>query len=85
MVRKDDPKQILSPFGLLTCERRYCRSKESREYRYLVEEKVGIKPHARVGVNIKADLAQASATNSYKEATLQVNRYNEDQGQLSRR
>lgn len=41
-----------------------------------MDKKVGIKPHARVGANLKADLVEASVAMSYEGATLQVSRHN---------
>jgi len=78
VVRKNDRKEILTPFGLLSYERRYYRNKESKEYSYLVDEKVGIKPHSRVSVSVKADLVEASTVSSYEETTLQVSRHNSE-------
>ena len=76
VVRRNDRKEILTPFGPLVYRRSYYRHKESKKYAYLVDEKAGIKPHARVGVNLKAALAEACATMSYEESTLQVSRHN---------
>jgi len=50
------PEVNLTPFGTLELERTYYRHKQSRRYAYLVDEKVGIKPHERVGVNLKQTL-----------------------------
>lgn len=76
VVRKNDQKEILTPFGPLVFKRGYYRHKESKEYSYLVDKKVGITPHARVGVNLKAELTEACAAMSYEESTLQVSRHN---------
>ncbi len=40
--RKNDRKKILTPFGMVEYRRRYYRNRNSTEYRYLVDEKVGI-------------------------------------------
>jgi hypothetical protein len=76
IVRKNDRKEQLTTFGRLVYERTYYRHKESKEYAYLVDEKAGIKPHARVGLNLKAELTEASAGASYEGATVQVSRHN---------
>jgi hypothetical protein len=76
VVRKNDQKEILTLFGLLRYGRSYYRHKESKKYSYLLDEKVGITPHMRVGKNLKADLAEACTSMSYEEATLQVSRHN---------
>jgi hypothetical protein len=47
VVRRNDSKEILTPFGPLTYERSYYRNKESKNYCYLVDEKAGITPHSR--------------------------------------
>ena len=78
IVRNKDPKAILTPFGQLVFERTYYRHKQSKQYAYLVDEKVGIKPHERVGANLKADLTEACASMSYEEATLQISRHNSE-------
>ena len=78
IVRNKDPKAILTPFGQLVFERTYYRHKQSKQYGYLVDEKVGIKPHERVGANLKADLTEACASMSYEEATLQISRHNSE-------
>lgn len=76
IVRKNDPKEILTPFGRLIYQRTYYRNKESKEYSYLVDEKVGINPHVRVGVSLKAELTEACTGISYEGATQQVSRHN---------
>lgn len=75
-VRKDDPKGILTPFGMLEFKRRYYRNRRSGEYSYLVDQKLGITPHMRVGTNLKAELVEACSERSYEASTLQIGRYN---------
>ena len=76
IVRKNDRKEILTPFGLLSYMRSYYQHKESKEYHYLVDEKAGIIPHSRIGSNMKAELAAACGEMSYEQATSQLSRYN---------
>lgn len=76
VVRKNDRKELLTPFGLLAYQRSYYRHKESKRYAYLVDEKIGLTPHTRVGASLKGDLVQTSAGISYEEATVQVSRHN---------
>lgn len=76
VVRKNDRKEILTPFGLLSYERSYYRHKESKNYCYLVDEKAGITPHSRVSESLKAELSEACSGMSYEKATIQVSRYN---------
>jgi hypothetical protein len=76
VVRKGDPKQILTPFGPLLFKRRYYRNRLSGKHAYLVDQKVGITPHMHVGVNLKASLTETSGENSYEVTTQQISRYN---------
>lgn len=76
VVRKKDRKEILTSFGLLAYERTYYRHKESRRYAYLVDEKVGIAPHVRVGASLKGDLVQTCADMSYERSSVQLSRHN---------
>jgi hypothetical protein len=76
IVRKNDSKEILTPFGLLSYTRSYFQHKESKEYCYLADEKAGITPHSRIGLNMKAELAAACGEISYEKATRQLSGYN---------
>ena len=78
VVRKDDAKGLLTPFGLVTYNRTYYRHKESKEYAYLVDRKAGIKPNSRVSENLKAELVDSSAVMSYEHATVELSRYNRE-------
>src|SRR5690554_2605409 len=76
VVRRRDQKAILTIFGQLTYERSYYQHKESKKYAYLVDEQIGVTPHARVGHNLKAALLEASSKMSYEETTVQESSYN---------
>ena len=76
IVRKNDRKEILTPFGLLSYMRSYYQHKESKEYRYLVDEKAGIIPHSWIGSNMIAELAAACGEMSYEQDTSQLSRCN---------
>ena len=76
--RRNDQKGILTPFGWLEFTRTYFQHKQSKEYAYMVDEKIGITPHTRIGVNLKADLTEACTGVSYEEATLQVSKHNSE-------
>src|SRR5690554_1195274 len=78
VVRRNEQKEILTPFGLLSYKRSYYRHKKTKQYSHLVDQKASITPHARVGANLKAELAEASSNQSYENATLQVSRYNQE-------
>lgn len=75
-VHKEDDKEILTVFGTVRYQRRYYKHKQTNEYRYLVDEKIGVTPHTRVSANLKAELSEASSELSYEGATLQVSRHN---------
>ncbi len=76
IVRKNDPKEILTPFGNLMFERRYYQNRFSGEYAYLVDKRVGITPHMRVGSNFKASLTEIAGVNSYETTTRHMSRGN---------
>lgn len=78
IVRKNDPKEILTPFGNLIFRRRYYQNKVSGEYSYLVDKRVGITPHMRVGPNFKASLTEVAGVNSYETTTKHMSRYNQE-------
>ena len=69
-VHKEDDKEILTVFGTVRYQRRYYKHKQTNEYRYLVDEKIGVTPHTRVSANLKAELSEASSELSYEGATL---------------
>jgi len=74
--RKGDGKAILTPFGTVSYVRTYYQHKESKKYRYLVDQKAGIETHSRVSENLKAELVDASAVMSYENATVELSRFN---------
>ncbi len=78
VVRKGDPKEVLTPFGQVSFKRRYYRNRLTGEHAYLVDQQVGITPHMRVGTNLKASLTEISGENSYEATTRQMGRYNPD-------
>lgn len=78
IVRKDDPKAVLTPFGQVIFKRRYYRNRLTGEHAYLVDQKAGITPHMHVGINLKAALTETAGENSYEVATRQISRYNPD-------
>jgi hypothetical protein len=46
--RRQEPKNLLTPFGQITYRRTYYRHKESGEYAHLVDRVAEHGPHARV-------------------------------------
>ncbi len=78
VVRRRDKKAILTPFGQLTYKRTYYQNKQTKEYAHLVDKKVGITPHMRVGSTVKGELIQTASQVSYEKATCQVSQFNPD-------
>ena len=76
--RKGDLKSLLTPFGTVNYRRTYYRHKQSRQYRYLADQKAGIEAHSRVSENLKAELVDSSAVMSYEQATRELSRYNDE-------
>ena len=77
IVRRNDPKSIVTPFGNLNYERTYFCNKRTKEYSYLVDEKAGIAPHSRITDNLKAELVAACGEMSYEKATDHLSRFNQ--------
>lgn len=76
VVRRNDPKALLTPFGQLSYTRSYYRHKKNKKYLHLVDEKAGITPHSRMSPDMKAELAATCGEMSYEKATGQLSRYN---------
>lgn len=76
VVKRDEPKEILTPFGQLSYRRTYYRHKKTGVYCHLVDAKAGITPHSRISSNMKAELVAACGEASYEQATRQLSRYN---------
>ena len=76
LVRKNDLKTLLSPFGQFEYQRSYYRHKLDKSYSYLVDVQAGIKSHSRVSENLKAELIDAASVMSYEGATKEISRFN---------
>jgi hypothetical protein len=68
IVRKDDAKTIMTCVGELTYRRRYYRSKDTGEYRYLLDEWLGITPHQQIGEDVREDLVVSAVNVSYQKS-----------------
>lgn len=66
VVRRDDPKRLLTMFGMLEYRRTYFRHKRNKKYRYLVDERIGVTPHTKVDATLKARLVERAAAQSYR-------------------
>lgn len=71
-VRKNDENSLLTSFGMITYNRRYYRSKESGEYKHLVDERVGIQPHDRVSADVVIRALDEATQSSYRKAGTNV-------------
>ena len=68
IVRRDDDKEFLSPFGVIHYRRTYFKHKRSGVYRYLADEVVGLGPHDRIDPLLKAQLAERAVEMPYEKA-----------------
>jgi hypothetical protein len=78
IVRKNDPKTVLTSFGKISYDRTYFYNRAAKKYSYLVDEHVGFTPHMRVEPVVKAELLNLSTQVSYERATEQLSRYDRD-------
>lgn len=76
VVRSNDPKELLTPFGKLKYKRTYYRHKETGDYTYLADQQAGITPHMRVEPSVKAELLEGATQVSYERATNQQSKHN---------
>jgi hypothetical protein len=68
VVRKDDTKTIMTCVGELTYKRRYYRNKSTGEYKYLLDEWLGITPHQQIGEDVREDLVVSAVNISYQKS-----------------
>lgn len=68
IVRRNDVKELLTPFGPVRYGRTYFRNKATGEYRYLADDWLGLTPHARVAPSVKATLVEKAAETSYRKS-----------------
>lgn len=66
--RRDDKKELLTTFGPVTYHRTYFRHKNTRQYRYLVDEMLGVSAHQRIDTALKAQLAAQATHTSYRKS-----------------
>lgn len=68
IVRRNDVKELLTPFGPVRYGHTYFRNKATGEYRYLADDWLGLTPHARVAPSVKATLVEKAAETSYRKS-----------------
>lgn len=66
--RRNDVKEVLSPFGPIRYHRTYFRNRSNGQYAYLADEWMGLTPHARIAPTVKAALVESSAERSYRRS-----------------
>lgn len=66
--RRDDTKELLTIFGPVTYNRTYFRHKNTRQYRYLVDDMLGVGVHQRIDTTLKAELVAKATQSSYRKS-----------------
>lgn len=70
--RRNDPKNILSPFGEVKYERTYFQNKKTGRYAYLADKLVCYTPHQRLDTLLEADVLEEAMDKSYRKAGMSV-------------
>ncbi len=68
IVRKDDPKAIMTCVGELTYRRRYYRNKDTGEYKHLLDDWLNITPHQQIGEDVREDIVVSAVDLSYQKS-----------------
>ncbi|MGO0121737.1 ISLre2 family transposase [Desulfothermobacter acidiphilus] len=76
--RRNDPKEVLTLFGLVNYKRTYYRHKETGERVHLIDRLVGYGPHARVDPLVKAQALEEAVDLSYRKSGERVGRGNRE-------
>ena len=66
--RKNELKNVLTPFGHMSYERTYFRNKKTGHYAHLVDLAAGLEPHAKTDLTVQAKLLDAATEISYRKA-----------------
>jgi hypothetical protein len=66
--RKNEPKSVLSPFGLVSYQRTYYRHKATGKHAHLVDLAAGYGPHCRVDPSVKAEVVEMATELSYRKS-----------------
>jgi hypothetical protein len=67
--RRNESKEILSPFGPVRYERTYYKGSDG--YAHLIDRMAGLGPHARLDNTLKAILVEKAADVSYRKSGLE--------------
>jgi len=65
--KRDQEKNISTVFGVVNYKRTYYKKKEEKEYAYLSDEALGIKPHERMDISLKAEIVKRAENLSYQK------------------
>lgn len=68
VVRRNDEKQVLTPFGPVSYERTYFRHRTTKQYAYLADLAIGVTPHQRVNDGVKKRLVESALEQSYRKS-----------------
>jgi len=74
VLQKDCERTITTKFGDITYKRRYYENKETKEKAYLVDKAAGIQRYERIGIGLKAEIAELSTIMSYGNAVEEIKR-----------
>jgi len=69
IVERKDKKSIVTMLGMIEYKRTYYKSKKTGEYRYLLDEIVGISKHEKVDKEVKIKLVENAINMSYEESS----------------
>lgn len=67
-VRRNDTKTIMTCVGELKYQRRYYQHKATGEYRYLLDDRLGVTPHQQIGDDVREDLVNSAVDISYAKS-----------------
>lgn len=69
---KDNIKSLATIFGEIKYKRSYYQNKKTGEYKYLVDEILGIKPHDKMDISLKAKLVEEAIDSPYRKSGQKV-------------
>lgn len=80
VVRRDDPKEILTLFGKMRYQRTYYRNHTTFEYAHLVDHYAGYKPRQRIDPLVKGEALEKAIDLSYRKSGAKILPENEEGG-----
>ena len=66
-IVKKKERSLMTEFGEMKYDRRYYRSKDTGEYRYLAEDRLGIEKYQRMDRSLEAKLVDMASTDAYNK------------------